>query len=86
MEGIRKNVLERFLRYVKINTQSSEEGEGNPSTPEQWDLLRLLEEELNGLGLKDVNLSEGGVVTAFLPGNVGGANLPTIAFIAHVDT
>ena len=86
MEGIRKNVLERFLRYVKINTQSSEEGEGNPSTSEQWDLLRLLEEELNGLGLDDVNLSEGGVVTAFLPGNVKGADLPTIAFIAHVDT
>lgn len=78
-------VLERFLRYVKIDTQASDkEGAGHPSTPGQWDLLRLLEGELKGLGLKQVDLSENGVLTALLPGNSGEA--PAIAFLAHVDT
>jgi tripeptide aminopeptidase len=82
-------VLERFLRYVKIHTQSSDEpGRGHPSTECQWDLLRLLEGELGELGLTEIDLSDKGVLTAVLPTNVSGPaqEIPTIAYLAHVDT
>lgn len=87
-DAIRRIVLDRFLRYVKIDTQSAEEQGKNPSTAGQWDLLRLLEKELAQLGLKEVDLSDKGVLTAFLPGNVAARNAdaPTVAFMAHVDT
>ena len=78
-------VLERFVRYVKIDTQASDkEGAGHPSTPGQWDLLRLLEGELDELRLEQVTLSDKGVLTAVLPGNTGDA--PLVSFLAHVDT
>ncbi len=84
-EHVRADVVERFLRYVKIDTQSSDaEGRGHPSSEGQWDLLRLLEEEVTALGLEEVRLSDKGVLTALLPGNVEGA--PLVAFLAHVDT
>lgn len=84
----RSQVLERFLRYVKINTQSSEESQETPSTKCQWDLINLLKDELNALGMKDVSANGGGVLTAVLPSNLGpdGAKAPAIAFLAHVDT
>jgi len=87
-DAIRTSVLERFLRYVKINTQSAEGAEGNPSTPCQWDLLNLLKDELVALGLSDVSLSDKGVLSAFLPSNVESTHpaAPPIAFLAHVDT
>ncbi len=82
-------LLERFLRYVKIDTQSDEESESYPSTAKQLDLSRLLEKEVRELGLQDVELTEHGYVFATLPSNLPGENkknVPTIGFIAHVDT
>ena len=83
-----QDVVERFLRYVQIDTQSSDEpGLGHPSTAGQWDLLRLLQSELEELGLAEINLSEGGVLTALLPASVEAApGTPMISYLAHVDT
>jgi tripeptide aminopeptidase len=78
-----EGVLERFLRYVRIDTQSAEGASTYPSTAKQLDLSRLLVEELRELGLIDVELNEHGYVFATLPGTVG---TPVIALIAHVDT
>lgn len=78
-------LLARFLRYVRIDTQSNESTGTVPSTSKQLDLCRLLEEECRGLGLADVTLDEFGIVTATIPSNVG-RPAPTIAFVAHVDT
>ena len=79
------DVLERFLRYVKIDTQSANHSATYPSTLKQLDLSRLLVDELHELNLEDVRLDEFGYVTATLPSNVSKPT-PTIGFIAHVDT
>ncbi len=76
-------VLERFLRYVRIDTQSEEGASTYPSTAKQLELSRLLEAELRELGLEDVELNEYGYVFGTLPGNEGA---PVIGLIAHVDT
>ncbi len=79
-------ILERFLRYVKINTRSDEEvTDRTPSTEVQWDLARLLESELHALGLENIELNEQCFLTATLPANTD-KNLPVIAFLAHMDT
>ena len=79
-------VAERFLRYVKINTRSDDTVQGRiPSTDNQWELARLLEKELNELGLQDVNLSDKCFVTATLPANTQ-KKVPVIGFLAHIDT
>ncbi len=84
-ESLAPDVVERFCRYVRINTQSSRDGaDTTPSTPGQFDLARLLAEELRGIGLEDVVLDDHCYVTATLPANVAGA--PVIGVIAHVDT
>lgn len=80
-----ESVLERFLRYVKVDTQSDENSASYPSTAKQLDLSRMLADECRSIGLADVNLSEFGVVTATVPGNVD-HEAPAIAWIAHVDT
>ena len=81
---IRDKVLERFIRYVKIDTGSDEAATDQaPSTARQYDLLNMLQAELEALGLQDVSINAGGVLTALLPGNV---EAPLIALIAHVDT
>jgi tripeptide aminopeptidase len=79
------DAAERFLRYVRIDTQSEEDSESYPSTAKQLDLLRLLADELRALGLDDVSLDASGYVTATLPATVA-HDVPTIAFFAHVDT
>ena len=79
-----EDVLERFLRYVVIDTQASVDGTGYPSSPKQLDLSRLLVDELRAIGLADTELTEHGYVFATLPGTVEGA--PTVGLIAHVDT
>ena len=76
---------ERFLRYVLIDTQSEEDSETYPSTAKQLDLLRLLRDELAGLGLADAAIDEHGYVTATIPATVE-HEVPAIAFFAHVDT
>jgi tripeptide aminopeptidase len=82
-EAVAADLLERFTRYVQIDTQSKVDREQSPSTPGQLDLSRLLRDELLALGLTDAELDEHGYVYATLPGNVEGA--PVVGFIAHVD-
>jgi tripeptide aminopeptidase len=79
------DALERFLRYVRIDTQSRYGSDTYPSTAKQLDLARLLADELRGLGLEDVELTEHGYVFATLPGTAPAPG-PTLALIAHVDT
>ncbi len=76
------DVLERFLRYVRIDTQSADGSSTSPSTGKQRDLGKLLAEELRELGLDDVEFTEHGYVFATLPGGAG----PTVGLIAHMDT
>ncbi len=80
-----EDAAERFLRYVRIDTRSDEDSDTYPSTPGQLDLLRLLRDELEQIGLADVAMDEYGYVTGTLPATVDRA-IPTIAFFAHVDT
>jgi tripeptide aminopeptidase len=82
------DLLDRFLRYVRIDTQSSRDGNGSPSTPGQLELGRLLVDELAEIGLRDAALDDNGYVTATLPGVNDGANgaTPVVGLIAHVDT
>lgn len=79
------NVIDRFLRYVKIDTQSDFDSESCPSTKKQLDLAHLLQQELEELGLSDVSLDENGYVMATLPGNTK-KDVPVIGWIAHMDT
>lgn len=79
------SLLDRFLRYVRIDTQADEHSESVPSTIKQLDLSRLLARECEELGLADVSLSEHGIVTATVPATVE-QDAPSVAFVAHVDT
>ena len=79
------NVVDRFLEYVKFDTQSDELTNLTPSTPGQMVFAQYLEEKLKELGLKDVSLDENGYLMATLPGNTS-EEVPTIGFIAHLDT
>ena len=81
-------VVENFLRYVKIDTQSSEENSGKvPSTEKQRDLAKLLYRELTELGAENVRYDEEhGYVYAVIPSNLSGKEAPAIGFIAHMDT
>lgn len=79
------NVVDRFLEYVKFDTQSDELTNLTPSTPGQMVFAQSLEKQLIELGLKDVSLDENGYLMATLPGNVD-TDVPTIGFIAHLDT
>src|SRR5690348_7047295 len=81
-----ESVLDRLLRYVKIDTQSDENSETYPSTKKQFDLLNLLLGELKTLGLKDAAIDKYGYVTATLPGNLPASDrargkVPVIGFI-----
>ncbi len=76
------DVLERFLRYVRIDTQSDDDSTSYPSTAKQRDLGQVLQRELYGLGLEDAELTEHGYVFATLPGSAG----PTVGLVAHMDT
>jgi tripeptide aminopeptidase len=82
---MKEELIKRFTTYVKIDTQSNEESDTTPSTPGQWDLLKLLEQELKEIGLDEVELDENGYLFATLPANTD-KNVPTIGFLAHVDT
>ena len=80
-ERLAEDVLERFTRYVRIDTQSERDRKQSPSTPGQLELSRLLVQELLEIGLGDAALDENGYVTATLPGDG-----PIVGLIAHVDT
>lgn len=79
-----EKILDRFLRYVAVDTRSDEESESQPSASKELDLLRLLRDELAAMGI-DVRLDEYGYVMARIPAS-NGVNAPKIGFIAHVDT
>jgi tripeptide aminopeptidase len=82
---VREQAVERFLRYVKIDTQSDENSRTYPSTRKQFDLTTVLVEELKALGVNDAHVDEHCYVTATLPATVFSAQ-PTIGFLAHLDT
>jgi len=79
-----EKILDRFLRYVSVDTQSNEESETQPSAAKEWNLLKMLRDELQALGV-EVNLDEYGYVMGTLPSNLG-KEVPAVGFIAHVDT
>src|SRR5690348_7276706 len=84
-----ESVVDRFLRYVRIDTQSKEDATTTPSTETQWTLANLLAAELRQLGVADVRVSEHCMVYATVPGNLpagGGKDVPIIGLLAHVDT
>jgi len=79
------NVVDRFLQYVKFDTQSDEMTNMTPSTPGQMIFAEYLEKELKSMGLKDISLDENGYLMATLPANTD-KTAPTVGFIAHLDT
>ncbi|OGR02901.1 MAG: peptidase T [Deltaproteobacteria bacterium RIFOXYA12_FULL_61_11] len=79
-------LLHSFLRYVAVDTQSSEESTTFPSTAKQKDLIKLLSEELRALGVTDVTVDEYGYLYAGLRASPGAEHTPAIALLAHVDT
>jgi tripeptide aminopeptidase len=79
-------VLDRFLRYVAIDTRSDDRSSTCPSTPGQLALMRILADELRGMGAADVVLDEHGYLMATVPASVHDGRVPAIGFIAHVDT
>ena len=81
-ETLAPDVLERFQRYVRVDTQSQRDRERSPSTPGQLELARMLVEELHAAGLTDADLDEHGYVFATLPGPEGS---PVIGVLAHMD-
>lgn len=80
------SVLERFLRYVQIDTQSDPNSETFPSTAKQRNLSNLLAEELRALGIADADVDEHGYVYATIPSNSSRKDVPVICFCSHVDT
>jgi tripeptide aminopeptidase len=87
----RKALLDRFLRYVKVDTRSDESSSTSPSTEKQKDLSRMLVEELKALGCDDAAMNDWGYVFATVPGNLpddhpAAGKVPTLGLIAHVDT
>ena len=80
-----EKLLDRFLRYVSVDTQSCEESESQPSTAKQLNLLRMLRDELKAMGV-DAELDEYGYVMGRIASNIDNPAAPKIGFIAHVDT
>ncbi len=80
-----QNLVERFITYIKTDTQSDPNSSTTPSTEKQWVLARYLFNELQSMGLEDVTIDENSYVMATLPSNVD-YQVPTIGFIAHFDT
>src|SRR5690606_12531137 len=82
-----ETAMDRFLRYVKIDTQSAEDQPAPPSTKKQLDLAKILAAELKDLGVQNVRMSEWGIVYGMVPGNLpDNSKVPTIGLIAHMDT
>ena len=82
---MRDKLIERLVRYTKINTRSNAYSDTIPSTQNQFDLAQILLEECKALGLENVEMSKVGIVTATLPSNADKA-VPTFGLIAHMDT
>ncbi|MEW5322267.1 peptidase T [Geobacillus thermoleovorans] len=82
---MKQELIERFIRCVKVNTQSDPNSHTCPSTQGQWELARMLVEELKAIGMEDVTIDDNGYVMATLPANTD-KNVPVIGFLAHMDT
>ncbi|MBK8611600.1 MAG: peptidase T [Chitinophagaceae bacterium] len=80
------SIADRFMRYVRIDTQSDPTSTAHPTTEKQKDLSRLLLKELYGMGITDASADEFGYVYATIPSNSDKKNIPVICFCAHVDT
>ena len=81
----KQQILNRFLQYVAIDTQSDDSSTTFPSTAKQFDLLNLLHDQLTAFGLADVSIDSNGYVMGTLPSNTS-KNVPVIGFVSHVDT
>ncbi|HAE23653.1 MAG TPA: peptidase T [Spirochaetaceae bacterium] len=79
-------LIERLVRYAQIESTSDRHNQDIPSTPSQWDLARLLVDELKGLGIQDVSIDDHCYVIAKLPASPGLEKIPAVGFMAHVDT
>lgn len=79
-----EQLIDRFLRYVSVDTQSNPESESQPSAAKELDLLKMLKDELEAMGV-EAELDEYGYVMATIPSNCG-KDVPAVGFIAHVDT
>ncbi len=79
-----ETVIDKFIRYISVDTQSNEESESQPSTSKQFDLLKMLCGELKALGI-EADLDQWGYVMATIPANIN-KKVPAVGFIAHVDT
>lgn len=82
---MKEKVIERLIRYAKVDTQSDLESSTTPSTKKQFDLLNMLKDELQEIGLTEITLDDNGYLFATLPANTDKV-VPTIGFLAHVDT
>ena len=80
-----QHIIDRFISYVKIDTQSNPASTSTPSTDKQWVLANMLTKELKEIGLSDVSIDSNGYIMASLPSNIKN-EVPTIGFIAHYDT
>ncbi len=80
-----ENIIDRFIRYAKVETTSNPENESCPSSKNQWNLAKMLFKELQDLGLEDVTIDDHAYVMATIPSNID-TNTPVIGFIAHMDT
>ena len=81
----KKHILNRFISYVKIDTESDPKSTSTPSTLKQWDLANKLAEELKAIGMQDVNMDANAYIMATLPSNVP-HKVPAIGFVSHFDT
>ena len=81
----KQHIIDRFVRYVTIDTESDPKSETTPSTAKQWDLANALAEELKAIGMTDVTIDHNAYIMATLPSNVN-HDVPTIGFISHFDT
>lgn len=81
----KQHIIDRFVRYIKIDTESDPNSDTTPSTKKQWDLANLLAEELKEIGMEDVTIDENAYIMATLPSNVSHP-VPVIGFISHFDT
>ncbi|WP_456379014.1 peptidase T [Lutibacter sp.] len=80
-----QKIIDRFVKYITVDTQSDPNNPAFPSTEKQWDLARILVEDLKEIGMEDVTLDDNCYIMATLPSNVN-FKVPTIGFIAHIDT
>ncbi len=81
----KKHLIDRFVSYVTVDTESDPTSESTPSTAKQWDLANALVDELKHIGLEDVTIDQNAYIMATLPSNVS-HKVPTIGFISHFDT